>query len=65
MTLFEQCVEAVDIEFGMTGPDDLASSEAITRAVLTCLLENTGSPRTVDELTRVLAEAPQDGVYVA
>jgi hypothetical protein len=62
MTLFEQCVDEarlVDLDEGY--PD----YPAITRAVLTCLLENTGSPRTVDEVTRVLGEAPAAGVYVA
>lgn len=53
MTLFEQCVEAAQLARGPLTDDD---AEAITRAVLTCLLENTSSPRTVDEVTRVLGE---------
>lgn len=45
--------------------DGLPDHTEITRAVLTCLLENTGSPRTVDEVTRVLGEAPATAPYVA
>lgn len=54
MTLFEQCVEAAQVE--IDNADGAYDTSAITRAVLTCLLENTGSPRTVDEVTRVLGE---------
>lgn len=56
MTLFEQCVEAVEIEFGMTDPNGLPDYPAITRAVLECLRDNTGSRHVVDEVTRVLGE---------
>jgi hypothetical protein len=62
MTLFEQCVDEarlVDLDEGC--PD----YPAITRAVLNCVLENTGSPYTVDELTRILGGGPAVGMYVA
>jgi hypothetical protein len=62
MTLFEQCVEAAELTDLVDGLPDYT---AITRAVLECVLENTGSPRTVDEMVRVLGEAPGVGVYVA
>ena len=52
MTLFHQCVEAAELTDLVDGLPDYTE---ITRAVLTCLLENTGSPYTVDELHRVLA----------
>jgi hypothetical protein len=62
MTLLEQCVEAAELTDLVDGLPDYA---AITRAVLGCVLENTPSPRTVDEMVRVLGEAPGVGVYVA
>ena len=43
-TLFEKCVEAAE------GEDDL------TRRVIQTIIDNTGSPYTVDELTRILSE---------
>lgn len=64
MTLFEQCVEAVDGQLATTelllaDPATLRrlQAERVTRHVLTTVLENTGSPRTVDEIERILAEA--------
>ena len=53
MTLFEQCVEAAE-SGDVPGCD---SFPAITRRVIQCLIDNTESPRTCDELTRVLGEA--------
>lgn len=56
MTVFERCVEAA-----LLAPNnehlgqDVAAQ--ITRAVLFALAEHTGSPRTVDEVMRVLGEA--------
>ena len=59
-TLFERCVEAVAdmAEIDDRMPDHRAHAAEITRAVLTALRDHTGSPYTVDELTRVLADAP-------
>ena len=58
MTLFEQCVAAAEavpeIADGFGGVCE--DFPAITRAVLETLRDHTASPRTVDELTRVLAE---------
>lgn len=52
-TVFERCVEsATDVM--LADPDP--SATAITRAVLTALRDHTGSPYTVDEVTRVLGE---------
>jgi hypothetical protein len=53
MTLFEKCVEAaMDAEVTL-GPAD---AKAITRAVLETIRDHTPSPRTVDEMCRVLGE---------
>lgn len=68
MTLFEQCCEAViDAKPLISLPDGGVALDHVTatRAALTCLLENTGSPRTVEEIERVLAEAPVTAPYVA
>jgi hypothetical protein len=62
MTLFQQCVEAADQTDLVDGLPDYT---AITRSVLECLRDNTLSPRTVDEVVRVLGEAPAGAVYVA
>ncbi len=62
MTLFEQCVEAAELTDLVDGLPDYP---AITRSVLECLRENTGSPRTVDEVTRVLGEGAVVAPYVA
>jgi hypothetical protein len=52
MTLFEQCVEAA----AAANAPEPADFYRITRSVLECLRDNTGSPYTVDEVTRVLGE---------
>lgn len=70
MTLFEQCCEAVANIPIDNGEDRNAyavgdDGAALVRAVLECLRDNTGSPRTVDEVVRVLGEAPAGAVYVA
>jgi hypothetical protein len=62
MTLFEQCVEAADQTDLVDGLPDYIE---ITRSVLECLRDNTGSPYTVDEVTRVLAEGAVVAPYVA
>jgi hypothetical protein len=62
MTLFHQCVEAAELTDLVDGLPDYTE---ITRAVLECLLENTGSPRTVDEMTRVLGEGAVVAPFVA
>lgn len=54
MTVFERCVEAVE---RAAESDATFSPAGVTRAVLTALSEHTGSPRTVDEVMRVLGEA--------
>jgi hypothetical protein len=55
MTLFDQCVEAaMDAEITL-GPAD---AKAIIRAVLETIRDHTPSPRTVDEMCRVLGEEP-------
>lgn len=54
MTLFEQCCEAAG---GVSGQVDNGALPDITRAVLTTILNHTGSPRTVEEIERILAEA--------
>lgn len=56
MTVFERCVEAALLApYNEHLGQDVAA--AITTAVLTALAEHTGSPRTVDEVMRVLGEA--------
>ena len=45
--LFDRCVEAASTVRVLT-PDQ------VTRAVIQTIIDHTGSPRTVDELTRVL-----------
>ena len=62
MTLFEQCIEAAEQTDLVDGLPDYTE---IPRAVLECLRDNTGSPRTVDEVVRVLAAAPAGAPYVA
>ena len=54
-TLFELCVEAAEMTDLVDGLPDYRE---ITRAVLGTVLDHTPSPYTVDELTRVLADAP-------
>jgi hypothetical protein len=60
-TLFEQCVEAVReaVSGNMMhdGGELDAAAPLITRAVLQTLADNSPSPRTVDEVIRVLREA--------
>lgn len=70
MTTFDHCVEAARDALGSAiasepgapfAPGDVHVSgevnlRALTRSVLTALSEHTGSPRTVDEIVRVLAE---------
>jgi len=53
MTLFEQCIEAAEMTDLVDGLPDYTE---ITRSILECLRDNTGSPRTVDEVVRVLGE---------
>lgn len=53
--LFELCVEAAEMTDLVDGLPDYRE---ITRAVLGTVLDHTPSPYTVDELTRVLADAP-------
>jgi hypothetical protein len=61
MTLFEQCVEAA----AAANAPEPADFYRITRSVLECLRDNTGSPYTVDEVTRVLGEGAVVAPYVA
>lgn len=52
-SLFEACVEAVS-----QAADDLLTFEgdrAVVRAVIQTIIDRTPSPRTVDELMRILA----------
>ncbi len=56
-TLFAQCVEAVTQCWWDCADGEEPASETITRAVIQTLIDYTESPRTCDELTRVLAEA--------
>lgn len=57
MTVFERCVEACEDQFDYTAVDSAPSPRSITTAVLAALAEHTESPRTVDEVMRVLGEA--------
>lgn len=66
MTLFEQCCDAiVDANALIRLPDGGVALDHVTatRAVLECVLENTGSPRTVDEMVRILGDAPATAPY--
>lgn len=54
MTLFDQCVEAV--EAAQARHYDHPNAEHITRAVLETIRDHTPSPRTTDEMCRVLGE---------
>lgn len=69
MTTFEQCCDAaVDCRPLHQMPDGgvVLDHVAVTRAVLTCVLESTTSPRTMDEMDRILAGAPATNpVFVA
>lgn len=59
MTLFEQCVEAwmgVPTQRGDLLDISPITQRAITRAVLETIRDHTPSPRTVDEMCRVLGE---------
>jgi hypothetical protein len=62
-TLFERCVGAI-AEIPIDNGEDRNAyavgddARTLVRAVLTTLRDHTGSPYTVDELTRVLADAP-------
>ncbi len=55
MTLFDQCVEAA--EAAQARHYDRPDYAAITRAVLETVRDCTPSPRTVDEMCRVLGGA--------
>jgi hypothetical protein len=58
MTLFDQCVEAA----AWADHEPIANYERITRAVLETIRDHTPSPRTVDEMCRVLGGDPYEGV---
>lgn len=68
MTLFEQCCDAVvDANALIRLPDGGVALDHVTavKAVLSCVLAKTPSPRTVDEMERILGEAPASAPYVA
>lgn len=69
MTLFQRCCDAViDANPLISLPDGGVALDHVTatRAVLTCLLEHTGSPRVADEMAVMLGEQPgAPGPYVA
>lgn len=61
MTVFERCWQAAMATPVYDGEGrqmclDVQDASQITTAVLTALAEHTGSPRTVDEVMRVLGE---------
>ena len=58
-TIFERCVEAVYAVEG--GPGEMLdfgrpTATAMTRAAIQTIIDNTGSLRTAEELTRILGE---------
>lgn len=57
MTLYDECViKAETIWMTARGDDDVALYELVVRAVLETVRDHSLSPRTVDEMVRVLAE---------
>lgn len=67
-TIFEQAASAARDAYGLScgetwvpwakaSPEKRAEWLAMTRAVIQTIIDNTGSPYTVDELTRILGEA--------
>lgn len=56
-TIFEAAVEAARIWVEPVGDLSIAQGEEIARNVIQTIIDLTQSPRTVDELTAILAEA--------
>jgi len=56
MTLYEMCVDAVEDCWEACEPGSLPGSGAITHAILATIRDNSPSPRTVDEMIRILEE---------